>query len=228
MLLPVHQVGLSFTTIPGHSICTSTSQTIQISTSTAILGRSADVPLLGFMKRFMPTEALFLFSLPLLLIFISHSPTTWPTGLHKCAIGGGEGLFTIVESSNNIARFRLCSCHIPDPRIILPIAIGAEQHDLLPDPFSVCCAPRGSSKRRSQDGLIRPVTECRVQESLPLSGKTEHTTGSSIMFRQSRLHLEGSDAGSQSLTTSSGVHSTNATEQSEATISWIFCAACSG
>jgi hypothetical protein len=165
MLLPVHQVGLSFTTIPGHSICTSTSQTIQISTSTAILGRSADVPLLGFMKRFMPTEALFLFSLPLLLIFISHSPTTWPTGLHKCAIGRGEGLFTIVESSNNIARFRLCSCHIPDPRIILPIAIGAEQHDLLPDPFSVCCAPRGSSKRRSQDGLIRPVTECRVQES---------------------------------------------------------------
>lgn len=90
MLLPVHQVGLSFTTIPGHSICTSTSQTIQISTSTAILGRSADVPLLGFMKRFMPTEALFLFSLPLLLIFISHSPTTWPTGLHKCAIGGGR------------------------------------------------------------------------------------------------------------------------------------------
>ena len=126
MLSPVHQVGLSFTTIPGHSICSSTSQTIQTPTSTAILGRSADLPLLGLMKRFMQTEALS-FCLPLLLIFPSHSPTrhhltTWPTGLHKCAMGGG-GLFTTVESSNNIARFRLCIRHIPDPRIVLPVAL---------------------------------------------------------------------------------------------------------
>jgi hypothetical protein len=162
MLLPVHQVGLSFTTIPGHSICTSTSQTIQTSTSTAILGRSADLPLLGFMKRFMPTEALS-FCLPLLLIFLSHSPTSWPTGLHKCAILGG-----------------VVSSQLSSLLIILHVSGYAAATFLIPESFSrshwcrlqssmisfrthfQSAVRRGSSKRRSQDGLIRPVTECTV------------------------------------------------------------------
>jgi hypothetical protein len=106
------------------------------------------------MKRFMQTEALS-FCLPLLLIFPSHSPTrhhltTWPTGLHKCAMGGGV------------------SSQLLSLLIVLRVSGYAAATFLIPESFSrshwcrvarspsgsisrLLCAetPRGSSKRRS-------------------------------------------------------------------------------